>query len=348
MTVGMDPGDGRSARGSSANARIVRHMLDALRYDIDLTRLSGIDQADRWPDVLLVELRFHLAGLLNAMELAIGLHLADSHVEGLIGELGPGYCRTTIETVPELLSPDQLAYLRRRAVCAMLLRRAAASGVPAALTAQSDELTILALAERRWLAPLLLDAPMRPDVPAEQYHDLAWTVAALLVHGCERRTGTREPRVIPALSQATERLVARYDEGQGIQALAQRSARSIPAGSRYALAGAALVEGRLLLFAALAEVETGLPLERIVDIMADGPELGRYALMRQMRIEDAVAFRVAELMAPLIVGSGGDDALARFLEAYRAVEPSQARDWLLRAAGPAALADKLAMLEQSR
>jgi len=348
MTVGSDAvGDG-SFMGGGAHARVARRILADMRHGLDLARLSVEGGAERWPDALLAELRFHLAGLLNAMELAIGLHLSDSRVEGLIGALGPGHCRGAIESAPGLLGPNLLAHLRRRAICAMLLRRASAAGAMGRPVVQSEALTALALAEQRWIAPMLLDAPMRPDLPAEPYHDLAWSVAALLIHGCEQRAGMRDPALSAALAQATERLVARHDEGQGVQALAQRCARTLPPESARALAGAALVEGRLLLFAALAGHETGLPIETVIDIMADGPAPARHAVMRLAGIEDAIAFRAAELLGPLVIGNAGDEALARFLERYRTVDDVHARAWLADATGPAILADKLAMLGSPR
>jgi hypothetical protein len=69
-----------------------------------------------------------------------------------------------------------------------------------------------------------------------------------------------------------------------------------------------------------------------------------------MRIDDAVAFRTAELLAPLAGGLGdaGDAALAAFVEAYRAVTPAQAQLWLARQSSPRALSEKLALLGQSR
>ena len=348
MTIGIEPDEERALWRAGVHARLSSRFLDDVRHGLDLARLSVAGSGDRWPDALLAELRFHLAGLLNATELAIGLHLTDSQVERLIGDLGAGYCRDSIEAEPALLSPDLLAYLRRRAICAMLLRRAAAAGSTAASMAQSDDLTALAIAERRWCAPMLLDAPMRPDLPAEPYHELSWTAVALLVHGCERRMGRRDPGVTAALSRATERLIARHDEGQGAQALAQRCARGTMPEDRHALAGAALVEGRLLLFAALAERETGLPLDRIVDIMADGAPLDRHAVLRLMAVEDAIAFRTAELLAPLTGAGSDDEALARFLETYRTVDIVRARDWLVAMSAPPMLAGKLALLDPPR
>ena len=69
-----------------------------------------------------------------------------------------------------------------------------------------------------------------------------------------------------------------------------------------------------------------------------------------MDIDDAVAFSTVELLAPLTGGLSdqGDAALAAFVEAYRAVDPAQARRWLARRSSPRALAEKLALLGQGR
>jgi hypothetical protein len=362
MTVGKDPGDERSQGESGrAHARLTLRLMEDVRHDADLARLVEVAPR-RWPDALLAETRFHLAGLINALELAIGLHVTDATIEAALGQLGAGYGRRAIEAEPGLLSPALLGHLRRRAAVAMLLRqndsgRAFASlavlGQGSANDRYVDALAALGIAERRWSAPMLLDAPMRPDLPAEHFHDLAWTVAALLIRGAEQGTGRSDPAMVKGIAQATERLIARHDEGQGAVALAARCARSLPGELRFALAPAALIDARLLLFAALAESETGLPIDDGLDALIGARDEDRHCLLRLMRIDDAVAFRTAELLAPLAGGLGdagdaGDAALAAFVEAYRAVTPAQAQLWLARQSSPRALSEKLALLGQGR
>lgn len=356
MTVGSDPGQQRiHGEGGRTSVRLMRRLMADVRHSVDLTELADFGPR-RWSDGLLSETRFHLSGMLNAVEVAIGLHIADPRVDALIGDVGPGYCHQAIEQELGLLSPDFLAHLRRRAAIAMLLRQDEVSGGRSNLAAlgrmgtndhYADALTALAVAERRWSAPMLLDAPMRPDLPAEQYHDLAWTVAALLIQACERRTGTADQGAVRAIAQAAERLIARHDEGQGAFALAQRCARSLPREMRLALAPAALVDARLLLFAALAECETGLSIEPVIDALIDPADEPRFALFRLMRLDDAVTFRAAELLAPLTGASaGGDAALADFVEAYRLFDIAEAEAWLARLSSPRPLAEKLALMDR--
>lgn len=356
MTVGNDPGQQRPhGEGAHPGARLSLRLIEDVRHGADLAQL--VDAAPRrWSDALLAETRFHLAGMMNAVELGIGLHVADPRVEALIGAIGPGYCRHAIEREPSLISPDLLGHLRRRAAVAMLLRlddgAGGRAGLPAVGQAAMNEryaeaFMALVIAERRWSAPMLLDAPMRPDLPAEPFHDLAWTVAALLVQACEQRAGAADPDILKAIVQATERLVARHDEGQGALSLARRCARSLTHETRLALAPAALVDARLLLFAALAEGEIGLPLEQLLDAMIDPADEPRHAVLRLMAIDDAVAFRTIALLAPLAgIGAGGDAALAAFVEAYRRFDAARAFAWLTRMSSPRALADKLALLDR--
>jgi len=358
MTVGNDPGQLRSLRrGGRPSTRLLRRLSEDVRHSADLAELADFSR-HRWSDLLLAETRFHLAGMMNAIELAIGLHILDPRVEAMIGALGPGYCRQAVEHELGLLSPDFLGHLRRRAAVAMLLRQDDAIGGNASFAAQPDvtmnelylnALTALGIAERRWTAPMLLDSPMRPDLPAEHYHDLAWTVAALLIQACERQLSATDPAVVKAIAQATEKLIARHDEGQGGVALAQRCARSLSREARLSLAQAALVDARLLLFAALAECETGLPLEYVIDSLIDDSDEGRHAVLRLMRIDDAVAFRTADVLAPLTgMAAGGDAALATFLEDYRLFDAAHAETWLARMASPRPLADKLALMGRRR
>lgn len=357
MTVGNDTGQERpNGAGGRASARLTARLLEDVRHGADLAQLADT-MPRRWTDALLAETRFHLAGMMNAIELALGLHLGDPHVEAQISELGDGYSRQAIEQEIGLLSPELLGHLRRRAAVALLLRQDDA-GAPASLAVFGasvgddgylDALAALGIAERRWSAPMLLDAPMRPDLPAEHFHDLAWTVAALLIRGCERASGRGGPALVKAIAQAADRVISRHDEGQGAFALARRCARSLPGDMRFALASAALVDARLLLFAALAETETALAVDDVLDALIGESDEARHALLRLMRIDDAVAFRAAELLAPLTgLSATGDVGLAVFVEAYRRFEAAHAELWLASASSPRALTDKLALMERLR
>lgn len=355
MTIGNDPGRERThGGGGGASAYLARRLIADARHSADLAALTE-GASRRWPGRLLAETRFHLAAMVNAIELAIAVAIADPQVRAAVEALGPGYGRRAIEREPGLLSPDLLAHLRRRAAVAALLRQADVMrprGAPPALAGlaleqpQADALAALAMAEQGWCAPMLRDAAMRPDLPAEPFHDLAWSVAALLVRGCERAA---DPAVAKAIAQATESVVAHHDEGQGAIALARRFVRAVPAAARPALAIAALADARLLPFAALAECETGLPVEPAIEALLDADDTPRHALFRLMAVDDATAFRAAELLAPFTgAAADGDEALARFVESYRLYDRASATQWLAGETKPRALADKLALIGHPR
>ena len=354
MTIGSDPGQKRfQDDGAHARVRLSRLLCDELRHNADLVQLTAFGQR-RWSDALLAETRFQLAGVLNAVEMALGLHLADPVVEEALAKLGAGYCRFAIEQEMGLLSPELLAHLRRRAAVAMLLRKPPHETVeiaplPRLSIDEADMLAALGIAEQRWCAPMLLESPIRPDLPAEHFHELAWTVAALLILGCERETEVRGPVLVKAVAHATERLIARHDEGQGAFALARRGARALSDEGRSSLAAPALAEGRLLLFAALVEVQTGIDLELALETLIGLDDSGRCALLRLMVIDDVVAFRAGELLAPLAgLALEGDAGLAHFLEQYRAFDQRSAEAWLVQITSPRPLAEKLALMERGQ
>lgn len=353
MTVVNDPGRRRVRSGDGgSNAYLARRLVAQVRHEVELNALADSSPV-RWSDRLRAEARFHLAAMVNALELAIVSAVSDPAIGGLLEELGAGYCRGAIARELGLLSPDFIDHLRRRAAVAMLLRQAGERrGLPSALAQQppleaphGDALAALSRAEQSWHAPMLLDTQMTPDLPAEPFHELAWSVAALLVKGCERRMDGNDIRAAKGIGQATERVLAGHDEAQGAIGLARRLSRALPPERRFALASAALADARLLLFAALAESEAGLPIEAVIDALIDHDDAPRHALFRLMRIDDATAFCAAERLAPLTgMAAGDDEALARFVENYRLVDQAEAARWQEKMMRPPALADKLALM----
>ncbi|HWJ69399.1 MAG TPA: hypothetical protein VNS79_05055 [Sphingobium sp.] len=354
MTVVNDPGRKRSHPASNgSSAYLSRWLTAAVRHSADLTALAD-DGPHRWTDRWRAEARFHLAAMMNAIEQAIVSTVADSPTATLLGALGPGYCRHAIEREMGLLSPDFIDHLRQRAAIATLLRQADDARwrrVTPALTQQmrdtphEEALTRLTSAEQGWHPPMLLDAAMVPDLPAEPFHELAWSVAALLVQGCARQPGADEAVATKSIVQATERMIARHDEADGVTGLVRRFARALPPETRVSLAPAALTDARLLLFAALAESAIGLPLDVVIDALLDPDDAPRHAIFRLMRIDDATVFRAGELLGWLTgAGAEDDEALARFVESYRRVDQAQAAHWLEAMLRPSVLAGKLALM----
>lgn len=337
-----------------ASARLSRRIVADVRHDAELAQL-GETGLRRWSDALIAETRFHLAGMINAVELALDLHVDDPQITALLAELGTGYARHAIEDELGLISPTLLAHLRCRAAVSLMLRQNQAPGAQASLAVPQagahylDTLAALSIAEQRWHAPMLLDAPMRPDLPAEHFHDLAWSVTALLIRGCERLGVTLgDPALMRGFVKATTLLIGQHDEGQGGFALAQRCVRALPVETRARVAASALAEARLLLFAAIVESETGLAMDDVLGALIGERDEGRHAVLRLMNIDDTTAFQAAEMFGPLIgLLEGGDLALAEFIEAYRDFDREQAEYWLIGMASPRALTDKLAILDRS-
>lgn len=346
---------GGEREGAVFAARFARGLALEVRHGADLARLAD-DAPGRWTDALLAETRIHLAGLMNAVEQALVAGLAREPVASISAMPDAGYARQAIERDIAVLSPDLLRHLRHRACVSLLMRQyrlEGRHGDRSRLESEAsdngrylDALAGLALAERNWCGPMLLDATMLPDLPAELYHDLVWTVAALLVNGSSAQAAGADPMLTTAIARAAEGLIARHDEGQGAIAQARRCARALNSDQRFAVAPHALAEARLLLFAAIVECEGGIALDEVLEALIGPQDRDRFALLRVMGVDDPGAFQVAEMLGPVTgLAEGGDAALVAFVEGYRAFDAEQAMQWLLDRMNPRALADKLALLD---
>ena len=341
-------------REGNSQARLARRLMDELRHRADLALFSDTTP-NRWTDALLAETRFHLAGTMNAVEMAILLEIPESDVESRLSALGQPYCGPALEKQVDLLSPELLHHFRLRGALSVVLRERpdpALTGNVGDLLESSGEgpfaqaLAALALAEQRWGGPLLLDTPLRPDLPAEYFCDLAWTAAALLIRGVSHGAVTTDRAAMHSIIQATERVIARHDEGSGPFALAQRCARGLSSDERVELAPLALIERRLLLFCAFVEAETALPIDQVLGALIDGGDEARQALLKLMGIDEALAVHVFEMLAPLTASHGERDvALTRFVERYRHVDQSQVENWLSHMLIPSTLATKLSIID---
>ena len=355
MVNGTESGASRaSGTGSNTQARLARRLADELRHSADLA-LFADHVPTRWTDALLAETRFHLAGTMNAVEMAIRLEVSEGDIEVRLSGLPQPWCGPALERQVDLLTPELLAHYRLRGALSVVQRERADPAMPGhregLLAAGGDgpfsqALAALALAEQRWTGPMLFDAPLRPDLPAENFCDLAWTVAALLIIGLSRSQAPNDRDATPAIVQAVERIIARHDEGGGPFALAQRCARALSGPERQRIAPLALVERRLLLFCALVEGETSLPIEAVLDALLDGGDVARRVILKLMDLDEAIAVQVFEMLAPLTGGSAGQDmALMQFVEEYRATTRDEAEAWLGRMLMPPALAAKLSIID---
>ncbi|MBO9670571.1 MAG: hypothetical protein J7485_08650 [Sphingobium sp.] len=355
MVNGTESGASRAAgTGGNAQARLARRLADELRHSADLALFADVAPT-RWTDALLAETRFQLAGTMNAVEMAIRLEVSEGDIEVRLSGLPQPWCGPALERHVDLLTPELLAHYRLRGALSVVQRERADPSSPGhrdglIITAGegpfSQALAALALAEQRWTGPMLFDAPLRPDLPAEIFCDLAWTVAALLLTGLVRSQTPGDRDATPAIVQAVERIISRHDEGGGPFALAQRCARALSAPERQRIAPLALIERRLLLFCALVEGETALPIESVLDALIDGGDIARQSVLRLMAQDEAVAVQLFEMLAPLTGGSAGQDvALMQFVEEYRATTHDDAEAWLGRMRTPSALAAKLSRID---
>lgn len=354
MVNGIESGASRaSGMGSNSQARLARRLADELRHSADLA-LFADEAPARWTDALLAETRFHLAGTMNAVEMAIRLEVSEGDIEVRLAGLPQPWCGPALERHVDLLTPELLAHYRLRGALSMVQRERGDPAFPghrdglvsAGGDPFSQALAVLTLAEQRWTGPLLLDAPLRPDLPAENFCDLAWTVAALLIVGLSRGQTDGDRDAMPAIVQAVERIIARHDEGGGAFALAQRCARSLPASERRPVAALALSERRLLLFCALVEAETAVPVAAVLSALVDGGHIARRAILKLMDLDELIAVQLFEMLAPLTGGGAGQEViLMQFIEDYRAMARDEAQAWLDRMLVPRALAAKLSIVD---
>ncbi len=129
-------------------------------------------------------------------------------------------------------------------------------------------------------------------------------------------------------------------------ALAQRCARALSGPERRRVAPLAIAERRLLLFCALVEAETALPLDAVLDALVDGGADGRRAILRLMGIDEPHAVQLFEMFAPLTGHAADhDQALMRFVEQYREDDTTPAEAWLAAALLPSALVAKLSIIQ---
>jgi len=343
-----------SSTSISAQARLARRLIAEIRHSADLA-LFADSVPTRWTDALLAETRFHLAGTMNAVEMAIRLEVSEGDIEVRLASLPQPWCGPALERHVDLLTPALLAHYRLRGALSVVQRGrtdAAVSGIHDGAIGAGGEgpfsqaLAALALAEQRWTGPMLFDAPLRPDLPAEIFCDLAWTVAALLISELARRPAPGDRDAMPAIVHAVERIIARHDEGGGPFALAQRCARALSSPERQRIAPLALAEHRLMLFCALVEAETALQIETVLGSLVDGDSVARQAILRLMGLDERMAVQLFEMLAPLTGDAAGQDsALMQFVEEYRQTSRDAAETWLGHMRTPAGLAAKLSIID---
>lgn len=340
--------------GAGPDAPFRDAIAGSLRHAGDIGQLFPGGQR-RWTDALLSETRAHLSGCLNAIELAIGVHMKGHWLARPVEALGPHYCRLAIERHPAALAPMLVDHLRQRAAAALALRMTLmppaipgedASPPPSAGMAPAimDAVTALRLSVEPWFNLHPIDRPMRADLAAEPFCDLVWTTTALLIEGLAARMGVDGATAAPLLTRAAAAIIARHDEQTGpfaraayVAALARTDE---PA---RLLAGEAALRHDLLLLAALGGTRNGIAIEQALTLLIDGDHQDRAALARLLSLDDAAYVALLDALAPM-QDLDGDAALPDLLAQYRLLDPAMASERLARWRGPAPLVDKLARM----
>ncbi|RJG57115.1 DUF2336 domain-containing protein [Sphingobium terrigena] len=284
-------------------------------HAIDLAFFFPVE--DRAPhDALIAETRRHLAGCLNAIEMALRLSLDHApDVAHILSRSPEPLCWPTVRAQPTLLGPALLAHMQMRAGVSLMLRQFGQPDIEHLDDGDGDVLALgddpligealsaLALAEGRWIATGGEDRPMRPDLPAEYFAELVWTAAACLAAMVQRSTPDLGDAVLVAFERSGWALLADHEESASPIAEADRLVRRMgDLADSPELMGVALGQRRFLLFAALAARRLRMATGQATDILVMGP-------LRQV--------------AMLCRALGGSDADYRhLLLALRPVRPS--------------------------
>lgn len=163
----------------------------------------------------------------------------------------------------------------------------------------------------------------RTDLPAELHHRLVWWVAAAL----RERVDDSDDAIDAALSDAAQRSLAAYDEGDRLEAAAMRFVAAIDA-QQHELAGLlveSLGDRRIVLFIALLAYALGVPYSLAREIVLD-PAADRLWLV--LRALEVGREPVAKIGYALCEADPRRDleAFADTLDAIVALRPQDARE----------------------
>lgn len=239
-----------------------------------------------FPDVLIAETRRHLGGCISAIEIALRFSLNQ------VPEVAAALDRWPMLVVwpmvcaqPTLIGQGLLAHMQMRAGVTVMLRQSGRADVEqlgddkkGGLVPSTDDphlgdaLSALLLAEGRWLAMGGDDMPMKPDLPAEYFADLVWTVSACLSIMAERTMVDGGDRMLSAFDRSGWALLRDHDEAACPIVQADRLVRRMNEQAEApALLGALLEQRRFLLFSAVAARRLRLESMQVVATLVTGP-----------------------------------------------------------------------------
>lgn len=348
----------------SPGARPCEPVGAATRHMLDLARFFPVEGL-HWSDMLVSETRRHLAGCTNAIETALVMDmdavLPDALPCALSGCGADRIAWSTLQARPQLIGAPLLSHMRLRAGVGLLARGTLEMRGDAVAPAGEDNgwliddadeavaqaAVALMLAEGRWTAIGGEDMLMRPDLPAEHYAELVWTVAAVLGTAIARTGALGSERAMEAVDAAALRLLARHDERVGALAHAVALARLLRDRADHAQhLGRALAQGRILLFAALAADRARLRMESVLDAMIQQP-LAVLAGLCHALGGSSSDFR--HLLLRLMPVRGlGDSALMIAGARFEALTDEEAQAAIAPLRRPEELRIPLAMLDEDR
>jgi uncharacterized protein (DUF2336 family) len=164
----------------------------------------------------------------------------------------------------------------------------------------------------------------RTELPAELEHRLVWRVAAAL-----RRYMIEQQRLPAAQADAeivaaAERLLARYDEGDSLEARSMRLARRLHETGRLAdeIAERALSQGAFTLFVAALAVRSALSFASAWEILSDPRGRGHVFLLK------ACGFARAPAAAVLLGLGGSEEAVAAAVDLFDVTDSASAEEAL--------------------
>jgi hypothetical protein len=212
---------------------------------------------------------------------------ADEAVRAALSSAALPLAIPNVERTGVLADRPLVALLLRRAEEHRLSRAAREASLLTDFAGDSDPdvagcaLSLLIALNRR-LDPFQ-DPVLGPgDLPAETQHMLVWAVAAALRHYLVLQHHTPAAEADEAVTSAAAVLLARYDEGEGADALARRLALRLDEKNRLddLVIAAAAAEGALPLFVAALGVRTRLDSSAVSELLFEPTGRGIALLLR--------------------------------------------------------------------
>lgn len=318
--------DGAARLLASARARVSVAMAD-------LALPEAFRLSDRERVTVSHLLRRLVGDIEDELRSALTAHFAadsDSTARAALSSASLPIALPLLEKGGALADPGLFALLLRRAEEHRLARAAPDHGLLTELAGDSDPSVAAAAVSLLIAASRRLDAFHEPllasgDLPAEIAHGLVWTVAAALRAYLIARHQVAAEAADEAVTGAAAALLARYDEGEGADALARRLALRLEECGRLddALLVRAAAEGVLPFLLAGLSLRTGLDPHALWELLPDPSGRGPATVLRAALLEREAAASI------LLHLAGRAESVADRVDAFDALNPAEARHRLL-------------------